>query len=92
MPTERNDAQFGEPISGSRWFTGEMRILRKRKIPVIVRWLCPYPDCEGEMQPNGTIWPTGDPGIHHTCAVCGFTAAVHDRFPKVEYEDTPDGE
>lgn len=43
----------------------------------IQKWLCPNRECAGEMKDSGWTWPTGDPGYHHTCSVCGFTAAIH---------------
>ena len=42
----------------------------------IQRWLCPNRECAGEMKDAGWMWPTFDPGHHHTCSECGFTAAI----------------
>jgi hypothetical protein len=82
--------QFGRTISGSRWFTGKPSVTRTRVIPIQVTWNCPIDGCDGEMVENGMVWPTGDPGYHHTCNKCGFTAAVHERFPRFEYERIQD--
>lgn len=84
---DRGDAKFGNTIAGSRWFTGEPELRRQRKIPVEVRWICPHDGCGGEMKLNGSVWPMSNPGYHHTCDKCGFTAAVHARYPRIEYED-----
>lgn len=66
---------FGTCITGSRWFN---RAPVTREVPVVsveVHWPCPVAPCEGEMIYAGWDWPTGDPGYHHKCNRCGFTAA-----------------
>ena len=67
--------KYGDPISFSRWFRGEPIITEEKTWR---RWMCPFDDCDGEMVYTGTIWPTGDPGYHHTCSKddCKFTAAI----------------
>jgi hypothetical protein len=77
--------KFGTAIGGARWFNGEPAITETPMVPVQLRWLCPIDDCGGEMKFNGMVWPTGQPGYHHSCDKCGFTAAVHGKFPRVEY-------
>jgi hypothetical protein len=63
----------GSNIAGSRWFEG---------VPVLaveggrVVWKCPTQNCGGDMLATGSMWMTGDPGYHHKCATCGFTAAI----------------
>ncbi|WP_241299363.1 hypothetical protein [Burkholderia stabilis] len=75
---------FGDPIAGSRWFNG---------VPTValsdgeVVWNCPATKCDGTLKFNGSIWPTGTPGYHHTCTSCGFTAAI-----KGAIFGSPDGE
>lgn len=78
-------AAYGEENSGSRWFAGEPTIERAPVRPVMLRWRCPIDG--GEMVSAGWTWPTFEPGYHHTCDRCGFTAALSgQRFPRVEYE------
>jgi hypothetical protein len=91
MSATKQDAdRFGQPIAGSRWFNGEPNVTRDAMIPVRLRWLCPIESCGGEMIFNGMTWPTGDPGYHHTCNKCEFTAAVHGRrYPSIAYEPAP---
>lgn len=88
---ERNDEQFGNTIAGSRWFKGEPQITRRVMRPVQERWLCPHDGCDGEMLSSGWNWPTNPPGYHHTCTVCGFTAAPMSgqHFPRITYEEDP---
>lgn len=62
--------QWGNTISGSRWFKGDP----------IVRdsvWRCPIDD--GAMVYTGWQWPMYPPGLHHCCETCGFTAALSSR-------------
>lgn len=81
---DKDHEKFGASIAGSRWFNVEPRIEEKRMVPVQQRWLCPIEECEGEMVFNGMTWPTGDPGYHHTCSKCGFTAAIRGAtYPQV---------
>ena len=56
----------------SGWFKGEPEIAGGR-------WSCPAEGCAGHMVANGFVWPTFDPGYHHTCDACGFTAAIHEH-------------
>lgn len=80
--------EFGEPCGGSRWFSGTLKIDKKRMVPVQLRWMCPIDDCDGEMKFNGMTWPTGDTGYHHSCNKCGFTAAIRgERYPRIGYEE-----
>lgn len=62
-----------------------------RKVPlraIRVHWLCPQTGCDGKMIANGYTWPTPDPGYHHMCSVCKFTAVIHGRrYPAIEYEE-----
>lgn len=84
---------FGTTIAGSRWFDGDPDISRKRMVPVRERWRCPMEACDGEMRFNGSVWPTGRQGYHHTCNECGFTAAIrgkkYPRITHVEPNQTP---
>jgi hypothetical protein len=83
--------KFGGTISGSRWFKGEPKITTKRMYPVQARWLCPIEGCDGEMKYAGWTWPVNPPGYHHTCHVCGFTAAIHGKkYPCTEYVEDPE--
>lgn len=68
--------QFGESCAGSRWFNGKPEVSERLVQTYEQRWLCPVKPCDGEMQFSGMVWPTGDPGYHHTCSKCGFKAAV----------------
>ena len=79
--------QFGSSIGGSRWFNQNPNVSRKEVKTFREIWTCPIDGCEGEMVFNGLIWPTGQPGYHHTCKKCGFTAAIHDKFPRIEIVD-----
>lgn len=65
--------RHGETIAGSRWFKGVPTVVI---VESEVAWHCPTTDCDGVMKFNGSVWPTGVPGYHHTCTVCGFTAAI----------------
>lgn len=81
--------KIGTPVGPSEWFKGEMKLRTVRLAPVRVHWLCPQDGCAGEMKPNGLVWPTAQPGYHHTCTSCGYTCATTaGRFPRVEYEET----
>ncbi len=79
-----NPDDFGSPIAGSRWFNGEPAIERVQVDTFVERWRCPLDGCGGEMHPNGFVWSTNPPGIHHTCDACGFTAVPRAgaRFPR----------
>lgn len=81
----RDPDDFGSPVGGSRWFSGEPVVKKTPGRPLRVTWQCPL--CSGEMRYNGLIWPTGDPGYHHTCTVCGFSAVIKGKqYPYMEYE------
>ncbi len=85
MSNPEHDA-FGSPIGGTRWFNTEPTIEREPLIPMHASWRCPISDCGGEMKFNGMTWPTGNPGYHHTCDKCEFTAAVRGKkYPCIEY-------
>ena len=76
--------KFGASCGGSRWFNAEPKIEERRMVPVQQRWICPIDGCGGEMNFNGMVWPTGDPGNHHTCNKCGFTAAIwNGKYPQI---------
>ncbi|MDO5947990.1 hypothetical protein [Burkholderia cepacia] len=65
--------RHGEAIAGSRWFEGVPSVgIVDREVV----WHCPTTGCEGVMKFNGSVWPTGVPGYHHTCTACAFTAAI----------------
>lgn len=73
----------------SRWFRGEPTVTSENVAPVRLRWMCPMPDCGGEMHDTGHVWPTVDPGFHHQCDRCEFTAAIHGKkYPQIEYPTT----
>jgi len=88
MDRDPRHEKFGQGIGAlttggqSRWFNAEPEIAEKPVQTFEQRWMCPMDDCSGEMVFNGLTWPTGDPGYHHTCDTCGFTAAIHDRYPR----------
>ena len=83
-----NPDDFGTPIGGTRWFNGEPTLSESPVQTIRQRWICPMSDCGGEMVFNGFTWPTGNPGYHHTCNKCAFTAAVHGvKYPRVTYKD-----
>ncbi len=65
---------FGSTITGSRWFNQTPNVACTSDRRVV--WRCPAQDCFGEMVQTGIVWPTGDPGYHHECNLCGFTAAI----------------
>ena len=74
------------------WFRGEPKTSRTRLVPVMVRWLCPQEGCSGEMKYSGSSWPTGTPGYHHYCSVCGQGAAMGGKqYPLIEYEELWEG-
>ena len=78
--------KFGSPCGGSRWFNSEPKITERVMVPVEEHWSCPVENCDGEMKFNGMTWPTGNPGYHHTCDKCGFTAAISGkRYPRIAY-------
>lgn len=80
--------KFGAQCGGSRWFEGDPTIVEKPVVMVRVVWPCPVQGCAGEMKFNGMTWPTGDPGYHHTCTQCRFTAAIRGhQYPGVEYRE-----
>lgn len=65
------------------WYSGEVKT-RDDGQPVTRHWMCPEEGCEGEMKSTGTMWPTGSPGYHHRCTVCGVGYAIHNqRFPRI---------
>lgn len=66
--------KFGDPVTGSRWFRG-VPAVEVRAGEVV--WACPTAECNGSMEFNGSAWPTGSYGYHHTCSECGFAAAIH---------------
>lgn len=71
------------------WFRGPIETTETAVTPVRLRWLCPQAGCTGEMIFNGELWPTGTPGYHHVCDVCGLTLArPGEKFPRVEYRET----
>lgn len=53
------------------WYKPETRELREDGT-----WECLDPECSGTLTANGTLWPTGDPGIHHACNLCRLRVAV----------------
>jgi len=70
------------------WYRGEPEIESRKVYPVREVWKCPKSDCDGEMEFNGASWPTADPGYHHTCTKCGYTAAIHGKgFPRINYKE-----
>jgi hypothetical protein len=81
--SEQEHEQFGKTIANSRWFKGEPSTTRKRLIPYREIWNCPIDGCDGEMIATGEAWPFNPPGYHHRCSKCGFTAAVHARYPRI---------
>lgn len=76
-------SEFGTTIGNSRWFNQEPKVKRIEVKTFRETWMCPCDGCSGEMTFNGMTWPTGDPGYHHTCSICEFTAAVHVTYPRV---------
>lgn len=92
MPEQKPEwDEFGEQCAGSRWFNREPTLVKSEVRVFEERWSCPCVGCDGEMKFNGMTWPTGDPGYHHTCSRCGFTAAIHGaKYPVHERVD--DGE
>lgn len=77
--------RFGRTIAGSRWFNGKPFITVRSVTPVQENWRCPLVDCNGFMVYNGSQWPMSPPGYHHTCSACGFTAAIHEKYPRIVY-------
>lgn len=78
--------KFGDEIGGSRWFKGEANIVSKVVVSIEEKWICPIAGCGGEMEFNGMTWPCNPPGFHHTCDICGFTAAISGkRYPTIVY-------
>lgn len=65
---------YGAPCAGSRWFAATPNVEMDASRRVV--WRCPIANCGGEMKFTGEVWPTGDPGRHHKCNKCGFTAAI----------------
>lgn len=65
---------FGSTTVKSRWFNQVPKVELTADRRVV--WKCPTKDCFGEMVQTGMVWPTGQPGYHHQCNLCGFTAAV----------------
>ncbi len=83
--TERREEheKYGSTITGSRWFNEEPEITEQEVKTFTQRWMCPIKDCDGEMRFNGVAWPMVEPGYHHTCVECGFTAAVEGKqYPR----------
>jgi len=78
--------KFGINCGGCRWFNTKPMIEEQRMVPIQQQWKCPIDGCGGEMKFNGMMWPTTNPGYHHTCDKCGFTAAIHDiKYPRIIY-------
>jgi len=75
MDDEKHN-EFGAPCGNSRWFNQEPVIEVTPVQSVMERWYCPIDGCSGQMHHNGIMWPTGNPGYHHVCDECGFTAAI----------------
>ena len=68
------------------WFLGEVKTRDEPLLPVLSRWLCPVPGCDGEMKYLGIQWPTSDPGYHHQCIKCGVQLACKGGYyPRVDY-------
>lgn len=92
--SESEHEQFGSTIGsiggGSRWFNREPEVRRTEVKTYRETWMCPCDGCHGEMEFNGHTWPTGDPGYHHTCSNCEFTAAVHACYPRVVTQPAED--
>jgi len=74
--------KYGSPtICGSRWFKGtptiEEKTVQVGEEQVVERhWMCPIPECKGEMIYTDKVWRTTPKGFHHSCYTCGFTAAI----------------
>ncbi len=64
--------KFGSRCGTSRWFEGTPEVV---VLDGFVVWRCPT-GCGGHMGYNGADWMTVPVGHHHTCDVCGFTAAI----------------
>ena len=78
--------KYGSTIAGSRWFKAQPIIREVRVVPYRQHWLCPIDG--GEMEFTGKIWPTGNPGYHHQCRICGFQAAITGgEFPRIVYRE-----
>ena len=79
--------EFGKQCANSRWFRGEPLLIERPVRTYEQRWMCPVKPCDGEMRYNGMMWPTADPGYHHTCSKCGFTAAITGaQYPRTRIE------
>ena len=67
------------------WFNDEPNFKDERRRPVFRHWMCPDPTCVGEMKYTGQCWPTGNPGYHHKCSVCGAGYALRAVYPRIEF-------
>ena len=84
----KNEAheKFGSNCAGSRWFNEEPKIEVTPVQAVMERWYCPIDGCDGQMKYTGMTWPTGDPGYHHKCDICDFTAAIQGaKYPRQSF-------
>lgn len=78
---------FGQPCAGSRWFNQKPATIRKEVRTYLETWPCPIAGCTGEMEDDGFRWSVSPPGIHHTCTVCDFTAAIRgESYPRTVTE------
>jgi len=96
MPINPEHEEFGPTDGDSRWFNRAPEVLETPALVVRQRWMCPLRSCSGEMVFNGSAWGAGadgkSRGWHHTCSVCGFTAALVDqKFPQFVLKDVPGG-
>lgn len=81
--------KFGPTISGSRWFNEDPEVEYQEIAVVREHWPCPNEGCEGEMEFTGRIWPMPDPGYHHKCSACDFTAAIRGaQYPRNAFHST----
>lgn len=86
MNPEKEWETFGSTNVKSRWFNQAPTVEWSADRRVV--WKCPTKDCFGEMVQTGMVWPTGDPGYHHQCNLCGFTAAIKGAvFGEVHTDD-----
>ncbi len=68
------------------WYNNEPNIEKTPVVPVSEKWLCAQKNCDGAMVYNGTSWPTGTPGYHHTCDECGYTTVLRGkRYPRITH-------
>lgn len=69
-----------------KWFFGELKFEDIPVRPVERHWICPIPNCGGEMKANGMVWPMSPAGYHHVCDKCGEEGAVSgESYPKIVY-------